>query len=65
MSQYKPYPYDTNDGRDDPAGDIERVTRGGSWHSPILRARTVSRGMNDPTFKDDDLGFRCACSGPD
>lgn len=65
MTRFVAYPYSAGDGRDDPAGEAERVTRGGSWHSPILRARTVSRGMNDPTFKDDDLGFRCACSGPD
>lgn len=61
-TRFAPYPYDTSDGRDDPAGETERVTRGGSWHSPVLRARTVSRGMNDPVFADDDLGFRCACS---
>jgi formylglycine-generating enzyme required for sulfatase activity len=60
VSQFKPYPYDGSDGRDNPEGETERVTRGGSWHSPILRARTVSRGMNDPFFADNDLGFRCA-----
>lgn len=64
MSQYKPYPYDANDGRDDPAGDMERVTRGGSWHSLVLRTRTVSRGMNDPFFTDNDVGFRCALTAP-
>jgi formylglycine-generating enzyme required for sulfatase activity len=61
-TRFVPYPYDAGDGRDDPAGDRERVTRGGSWHSPVLRARTVSRGMNDPFFSDDDLGFRLACT---
>ena len=60
LTQYAPYPYDRGDGRDDPEGDGERVTRGGSWHSPVLRARTSSRGMNDPFFADNDLGFRCA-----
>jgi len=62
LTRYVPYPYDAGDGRDDPAGEAERVTRGGSWHSPVLRARTSSRGMNDPFFSDNDLGFRCACS---
>jgi formylglycine-generating enzyme required for sulfatase activity len=62
LTRYTPYPYDAGDGRDDPAGNVERVTRGGSWHSPVLRARTTSRGMNDPFFADNDLGFRCACS---
>jgi len=37
-----------------------RVTRGGSWCSPDLRARVTSRGMNDPWFTDHDLGFRIA-----
>jgi formylglycine-generating enzyme required for sulfatase activity len=60
-TQYTPYPYEPGEGRDDPAGEGERVTRGGSWHSPALRARTSSRGMNDPYFADNDLGFRCAC----
>jgi formylglycine-generating enzyme required for sulfatase activity len=60
QSRFLPYPYDPGDGRDDPAGDRERVTRGGSWHSPVLRVRTVARGMNDPFFTDSDLGFRCA-----
>ena len=60
LTQYVPYPYEPGDGRDDPAGEAERVTRGGSWHSPVLRARTSSRGMNDPFFADNDLGFRCA-----
>ncbi len=59
-SQYKPYPYDARDGRNDPAEDTERVIRGASWHSPVLRARTASRGMNDPFFTDNDVGFRCA-----
>jgi formylglycine-generating enzyme required for sulfatase activity len=59
---YRSYPYEADDGRDDPAGEVERVTRGGSWHSPVLRARNSSRGMNDPDFTDNDLGFRCACS---
>jgi formylglycine-generating enzyme required for sulfatase activity len=60
MSQYQPYPYDAHDGHHDPAGDAERVIRGGSWYKPALRARVVSRGMNDPFFRDDDVGFRSA-----
>jgi len=62
LTCFTPYPYRIGDGRDDPEGDLERVTRGGSWHSPVLRARTSSRGMNDPFFSDNDLGFRCACA---
>jgi formylglycine-generating enzyme required for sulfatase activity len=62
ISRFRPYPYDPGDGRDDPEGDAERVTRGGSWHSPALRVRVTSRGYNGPWFTDNDLGFRCACS---
>ncbi len=62
LTRFAPYPYDAGDGRDDPEGKAERVTRGGSWHSPVLRARTSSRGMNDPFFADNDLGFRSACA---
>jgi formylglycine-generating enzyme required for sulfatase activity len=62
LTRFMSYPYDVSDGRDDPEGAEERVTRGGSWHSPVLRARTSSRGMNDPVFADEDLGFRCACA---
>ena len=62
LTRFTPYPYHAGDGRNDPEGDRERVTRGGSWHSPVLRARTSSRGMNDPFFSDNDLGFRWACA---
>jgi formylglycine-generating enzyme required for sulfatase activity len=59
LSQYRPYPYDGNDGRNEVEGDAERVTKGGSWYKPALRARVVARGMNDPFFADNDVGFRC------
>lgn len=58
LSQYKPYPYDGMNGRNDLANTTERVIRGGSWFKPILRARTTARGMNDPFFADNDVGFR-------
>lgn len=57
-SKFFPYPYTEGDGREDVEGSEERVTRGGSWHSPDFRARVSSRGMNDPFFRDNDLGFR-------
>jgi formylglycine-generating enzyme required for sulfatase activity len=63
-TRYAAYPYEAHDGRERLAGDRERVTRGGSWHSPALRARNGARGMNDPFFSDSDLGFRLAGSSP-
>ena len=63
-SKFAAYPYDATDGREAQEGETERVTRGGSWHSPALRARNGARGMNDPFFSDSDLGFRLAGSSP-
>jgi formylglycine-generating enzyme required for sulfatase activity len=57
LSRLRPYPYADHD---EPHGD--RVIRGGSWHSPLLRVRTAARGHNDPWFSDTDVGFRCVCS---
>jgi formylglycine-generating enzyme required for sulfatase activity len=59
LSQFKPYPYVGRDGRNNEEDETERVLRGGSWFQPALRARTASRGMNDPFFVDNDVGFRC------
>lgn len=61
LSQFQPYPYNGQDGREDEEGDFLRVIRGGSWFKPELRARTASRGMNDPHFSDTDVGFRFMC----
>ena len=63
MSLFWPYPIQPGDGRDDPEAAGERAIRGGSWFSPAIRARATARGMNDPHFSDDDVGFRVA-AGP-
>jgi formylglycine-generating enzyme required for sulfatase activity len=60
-SKFWAYPYQEQDGRNEVAGDAERVIRGGSWFKPILRARSAARGVNVPSFRDTDVGFRCAC----
>lgn len=60
LSMFAPYPYIPGDGREELEGTAERVTRGGSWHSPEFRARISARGFNDPSFQDRDLGFRIA-----
>jgi len=59
-SLFQPYPYDAGDGREAAEGQGLRVIRGGSWFKPALRARAAARGMNDPFFADNDVGFRCA-----
>lgn len=62
QSLYKPYPYQPGGHHEDPDYEAERVTRGGSWHSPDFRARVQARGMNTMDFTDNDVGFRCAYS---
>jgi len=57
-SQFRPYPFSAEDGREQIEGEFLRVIRGGSWFKPALRARTAARGMNDPFFADTDVGFR-------
>jgi len=61
LSKFWSYPYTDDDGRNDAEGDAERVIRGGSWFKPALRSRAAARGVNDPFFTDNDLGFRCVC----
>jgi formylglycine-generating enzyme required for sulfatase activity len=63
QSLFRPYPYTTGDGREDPDEIGERVIRGGSWISPAVRCRASARGYNDPEFSDHDVGFRLA-AGP-
>jgi formylglycine-generating enzyme required for sulfatase activity len=63
LSLFRPYPYDAAGGREAAEAEGPRVIRGGSWFKPDLRARSSARGMNDPFFVDNDVGFRCACTG--
>ncbi len=61
QSEYKDYPYDANDGRNDFNDENRtnvRVLRGGSWYSGNVRA--ASRDDLNPTLTDDLVGFRCA-----
>jgi formylglycine-generating enzyme required for sulfatase activity len=59
LSQFRAYPYNPDDGRNEEEGEATRVIRGGAWYKPALRARAAARGMNDPWFTDTDVGFRC------
>lgn len=63
LSEFRPYPYNGRDGREDEGGEAARAIRGGSWFKPELRARSTSRGYNDPCFSDNDVGFRVVLAG--
>ena len=60
-SLYKPYPYEPNDGREDPGARGARVNRGGSWYHTSKYVRTSHRANVSHIYRrKSDLGFRCA-----
>jgi formylglycine-generating enzyme required for sulfatase activity len=62
-SLYRPYPYDPNDGREDPLARGARVNRGGSWYYDPWYVRTTYRATANHIYRRiGDLGFRCASS---
>lgn len=62
-SLYRPYPYQPDDGREDPEASGWRVLRGGSWFNEARFARCSSRVDSHPDYYDVhyyvSLGFRC------
>ena len=60
-SQYQPYPYQADDGREAPEGEgAARVLRGGSWNYYGRNARSALRDGGGPDRRYDDIGFRLA-----
>jgi formylglycine-generating enzyme required for sulfatase activity len=66
-SEYRPYPYRANDGREeirtniDKNMNIRRVVRGGSWISlDYYLSRARHRLGLTPAFTNSDIGLRCA-----
>jgi iron(II)-dependent oxidoreductase len=62
-SEYRPYPYNLRDGREDPASTAERSTRGGGQDSPASHLTTTYRGRGlsrGPRGGHHNIGFRCA-----
>jgi formylglycine-generating enzyme required for sulfatase activity len=59
-SQYKEYPYQPLDGREDLQGGdrIDRVLRGGSWGGNVRGARCAVRLRLSPNFGFYGIGFR-------
>jgi formylglycine-generating enzyme required for sulfatase activity len=57
-SAYRPYPYRDDDGRNDPAANVERVVRGGSFYDRPHRATSSFRLPYRPYAKVWNTGFR-------
>jgi formylglycine-generating enzyme required for sulfatase activity len=58
LSLYRPYPYRSSDGREDPRAEGTRVLRGGSWFHRRRYARVSHRNLNIPINLSGDVGFR-------
>jgi formylglycine-generating enzyme required for sulfatase activity len=59
-SAYRQYPYQVDDGREDPASRADRVVRGGAWNQVPEVLRVSNRDFNSPANRSNFIGFRCA-----
>jgi formylglycine-generating enzyme required for sulfatase activity len=57
-SGYKPYPYKSNDGRNDFTGNGRKTVRGGSWYDRPKRCRSAFRLSYPAWQKVYNVGFR-------
>jgi formylglycine-generating enzyme required for sulfatase activity len=57
-SALRPYPYDENDGRNDPSAPGKRAVRGGSWYDRPKRCRSAFRLAYPPYQRVFNVGFR-------
>ncbi len=62
-SEYKAYPYNAKDGRENEAKSVARVLRGGSFNNKAARALCVSARGSHPTSDTSDVGFRVVVRG--
>ncbi|MEQ1815170.1 MAG: SUMF1/EgtB/PvdO family nonheme iron enzyme [Nitrosomonas sp.] len=63
-SCYTPYPYQSDDGREDMEAEGARVLRGGSWLDDPVSARASARLNYHPGNRLSGTGFRVLCSSP-
>jgi formylglycine-generating enzyme required for sulfatase activity len=63
-SLYRTYPYQQDDGREDPDSNGSPVVRGGSWENDRRSARCAYRGSRGPDDFLDVIGFRVVLSLP-
>jgi len=61
-SLYRPYPYDPDDGRNDPESEDARVVRGGSWLDLEWYARCALRDRDAPVSFLSYFGYRVVVS---
>ena len=57
-TQYREYPYDADDGREEQDGTVLRTLRGGSFDSNDDNVRCANRNWFEPYNRDGGLGFR-------
>ncbi len=57
---YRPYPYNPEDGREDPLADGLRVVRGGTWYANRKMVRCASRRRLNPWSRYGTGGYRLA-----
>jgi formylglycine-generating enzyme required for sulfatase activity len=60
-SLYLPYPYDANDGRNDPDAEGRRVVRGGAFDELPSSAYCAWRQGVPPNQRSHNTGFRVVC----
>jgi formylglycine-generating enzyme required for sulfatase activity len=63
-SEFVGYPYDPDDGREDPQGDARRVLRGGAFYDYGGDLRCAYRNRNHPDDGYDFIGFRVVVVSP-
>jgi formylglycine-generating enzyme required for sulfatase activity len=61
LSNYAPYPYIGDDGRNDGSPDKDKVVRGGSWYDRPYRSTSAYRVTYPAWQKVFDVGFRVIC----
>jgi formylglycine-generating enzyme required for sulfatase activity len=61
-SIYRPYPYDSSDGRENISDTGSYVLRGGSWGDNNFALRVTKRDWFNETNELNSIGYRCAKS---
>jgi formylglycine-generating enzyme required for sulfatase activity len=59
-SEYRNYPYQADDGRENLFSNNDKVFRGGAVSSFGLNVRAAFRNLDNPTYNNLTVGFRCA-----